>query len=57
MPGVARADRRRRYDAVVKSLNGKLMLPIVYGASRVRGVPVRAVDRDVAPPADRSFTA
>jgi glycosyltransferase involved in cell wall biosynthesis len=29
----------RRYDAVVKSLNGKLMLPAVYLASRARGVP------------------
>ena len=39
MPGVARAIAGGRYDAVVKSLNGKLMLPLVYGASRVRGVP------------------
>jgi glycosyltransferase involved in cell wall biosynthesis len=39
MPGAALAVSRRRYDAVVKSLNGKLMLPLVYGAARVRGVP------------------
>jgi glycosyltransferase involved in cell wall biosynthesis len=29
----------RRYDAVVKSLNGRLMLPAVYLASRSRGMP------------------
>ena len=40
MPGVAPRLLARRYDAVVKSLNGKLMLPIVYGASRARGVPL-----------------
>jgi glycosyltransferase involved in cell wall biosynthesis len=39
MPGVALALSHRRYDAVVKSLNGKLMLPLVYGAARTRGVP------------------
>jgi glycosyltransferase involved in cell wall biosynthesis len=39
MPGAALALTRRRYDAVVKSLNGKLMLPLVYGAARTRGVP------------------
>jgi glycosyltransferase involved in cell wall biosynthesis len=39
MPGVARRLLSGRYDAVVKSLNGKLMLPLVYGASRARGVP------------------
>jgi glycosyltransferase involved in cell wall biosynthesis len=39
MPGVAPRLLSGRYDAVVKSLNGKLMLPIVYGASRVRRVP------------------
>jgi glycosyltransferase involved in cell wall biosynthesis len=39
MPGVALALGRGRYDAVIKSLNGKLMLPLVYGASRARGVP------------------
>ena len=39
MPGLALALQPRRYDAVVKSLNGKLMLPLVYGASRARGLP------------------
>jgi len=39
MPGVALALSRRRYDAVVKSLNGKLMLPLVYLTSRARHVP------------------
>jgi glycosyltransferase involved in cell wall biosynthesis len=39
MPGAALALNRLRYDAVVKSLNGKLMLPLVYGAARGRGVP------------------
>jgi glycosyltransferase involved in cell wall biosynthesis len=29
----------RRYDAVVKSLNGKVMLPVVYAASRTRRIP------------------
>lgn len=28
-----------RYDAVIKSLNGKLMLPMLYGAARARGLP------------------
>ena len=53
MPGLALALHPRRYDAVVKSLNGKLMLPLVYGASRARGAAVRALDRDVAPPPHR----
>jgi glycosyltransferase involved in cell wall biosynthesis len=39
MPGLALRLQRGRYDAVVKSLNGKLMLPIVYGASRARHLP------------------
>jgi glycosyltransferase involved in cell wall biosynthesis len=39
MPGMAMALDPRRYDAVVKSLNGRLMLPLVYGASRARGLP------------------
>ena len=39
MPGLALALDPRRYDAVVKSLNGRLMLPLVYGASRARGLP------------------
>jgi glycosyltransferase involved in cell wall biosynthesis len=39
MPGAALRLNRHRYDAVVKSLNGKLMLPLVYGASRAHGLP------------------
>jgi glycosyltransferase involved in cell wall biosynthesis len=39
MPGLALTLHPRRYDAVVKSLNGKLMLPLVYGASRARRLP------------------
>ena len=39
MPGLALALSPRRYDAVVKSLNGRLMLPLVYGTSRARGLP------------------
>jgi glycosyltransferase involved in cell wall biosynthesis len=39
MPGLAFRLDPRRYDAVVKSLNGKLMLPMVYGTSRVRRLP------------------
>jgi glycosyltransferase involved in cell wall biosynthesis len=39
MPGIALALSRRRYDAVVKSLNGKLMLPLTYIAAKWRGVP------------------
>ena len=39
MPGLVLELSPRRYDAVVKSLNGKLMLPAVYLASRARDVP------------------
>jgi glycosyltransferase involved in cell wall biosynthesis len=39
MPRLAFELSSRRYDAVIKSLNGKLMLPLVFGTSRVRGVP------------------
>jgi glycosyltransferase involved in cell wall biosynthesis len=40
MPGVALAlGGRRGYDAVVKSLNGKVMLPLVYLTSRANDVP------------------
>jgi glycosyltransferase involved in cell wall biosynthesis len=39
MPGLLADVSSRRYDAVIKSLNGRLMLPIVYGASRTRDVP------------------
>jgi glycosyltransferase involved in cell wall biosynthesis len=38
-PGVAARLSRRRYDAVVKSLNGKLMLPLIYTTAKMRGVP------------------
>jgi glycosyltransferase involved in cell wall biosynthesis len=37
MPGVARRILAGRYDAVIKSPNGKLMLPLVYGAAKARG--------------------
>ncbi|HEX3678579.1 MAG TPA: hypothetical protein VHU90_02560, partial [Galbitalea sp.] len=33
-PGIVQRMWRRRYDAVVKSPNGKLMLPLTYGTSR-----------------------
>lgn len=39
MPGIALALSPQRYDAVVKSLNGRLMMPLTYLASRARGVP------------------
>ena len=39
MPGLALELSQRRYDAVVKSLNGKLMLAVVYLTSRARHVP------------------
>ncbi len=39
MPGVALTLSRNRYDAVIKSLNGKLMLPLTFGAARTRRVP------------------
>ena len=39
MPGVARRLSPRRYDAVVKGLNGKLMLPLTYGTAKARRVP------------------
>jgi len=39
MPGLALRLNRGRYDAVIKSLNGKLMLPLVFGTSRVRRLP------------------
>ncbi len=37
MPGVARRILAGRYDAVIKSPNGRLMLPLVYGAAKARG--------------------
>jgi glycosyltransferase involved in cell wall biosynthesis len=39
MPGIAPRLRRSRYDAVIKSLNGKLMLPLVYVTARATGLP------------------
>jgi len=39
MPGIAPRLRPGRYDAVIKSLNGRLMLPLVYGASRASRLP------------------
>jgi glycosyltransferase involved in cell wall biosynthesis len=39
MPGLALRLHPGRYDAVIKSLNGKVMLPMVYGTSRVRRLP------------------
>ena len=39
MPGIPLALSGRRYDAVIKSLNGKLMLPLVYLTSRTRALP------------------
>ena len=39
MPGVAARLRPSRYDAVIKSLNGKLMLPLVYGSAKASGLP------------------
>jgi glycosyltransferase involved in cell wall biosynthesis len=38
MPGVARRILAGRYDAVVKSPNGKIMLPLIYGSAKARGV-------------------
>jgi glycosyltransferase involved in cell wall biosynthesis len=37
MPAVARRILSRRYDAVIKSPNGKLMLPMVYGSAKASG--------------------
>ncbi len=39
MPGMALALSHRRYDAVVKSLNGKLMLPLTFATAKARRVP------------------
>jgi glycosyltransferase involved in cell wall biosynthesis len=39
MPGIAPRLRPGRYDAVIKSLNGKLMLPLVYGTAKLTGLP------------------
>jgi glycosyltransferase involved in cell wall biosynthesis len=40
MPGIVRALSRRRYDAVVKCLNGRLMLPLTFLTCRLRGLPI-----------------
>ena len=39
MPGAVRAIAMNGYDAVIKNLNGKLMLPLTYGAAKARRVP------------------
>lgn len=39
LPGITHALSSKRYDAVVKSLNGRLMLPLTYLTARARGVP------------------
>jgi len=39
MPGIVSRLSRRRYDAVIKNLNGKLMLPLTYGTAKARGLP------------------
>src|SRR5438309_2184972 len=39
MPGIVGRLSPKRYDAVIKSLNGKLMLPLVYGTAKTRGLP------------------
>jgi glycosyltransferase involved in cell wall biosynthesis len=38
-PGIVAALGRRRYDAVIKALNGKLMMPLTYLTAKRRGVP------------------
>jgi glycosyltransferase involved in cell wall biosynthesis len=38
LPGIVRTLRSERYDAVVKSLNGRVMLPLTYLTARSRGV-------------------
>ena len=38
MPGIVRTLSAQRYDAVVKSLNGRVMLPLTYFTARARGV-------------------
>lgn len=39
MPTLSLRLRPSRYDAVVKSLNGKLQLPLTYGAAKASGLP------------------
>jgi glycosyltransferase involved in cell wall biosynthesis len=38
MPGIVRMVSAERYDAVIKSLNGRVMLPLTYFTARARGV-------------------
>lgn len=38
MPGIVRTVSAERYDAVIKSLNGRVMLPLTYLTARARGV-------------------
>jgi glycosyltransferase involved in cell wall biosynthesis len=37
MPGIGRRLLARRYDAVIKGTNGKLMLPLTYGSAKASG--------------------
>jgi glycosyltransferase involved in cell wall biosynthesis len=39
LPGIVLALGAKRYDAVVKSLNGKLMLPLTFVTAKLRKVP------------------
>ncbi len=39
MPGLALRLSQKRYDVVVKCINGKLMVPWVFGISRVKHLP------------------
>ena len=39
MPGLLPRLHRGRYDAVIKSLNGRVMLPLTCGVSRIRDLP------------------
>ena len=39
LPGLAQRLTPKRYDAVVKCLNGRLMVPFVYGLAKIRGLP------------------
>lgn len=39
LPGIVRQLSPRRYDAVIKNLNGKLMMPLTFLTAWARGVP------------------
>ena len=39
MPGVATYLTARRYDAVIKVLNGKLMTPLTLATAKARRIP------------------